>query len=119
MSLTVRRAVCAVGAVAMAVYTVVAVLADGLGFFTKPFTDSTSSSLIITDLLIELVLISIAIYLDCRRRRRNPWGWIVVTMTLGAVGSLGYLLVRTFDPAAPPLVPDTSGAVPARDPAAG
>lgn len=110
MSVTVRRAVYAVIVVAMAIYTVVAVLADGAGFFTRPFTDSTSSSLIVTDLLIELTLISVAIYLDCRRRGRNPWGWIVVTMTLGAVGSLGYLLIRSFDAAAPALFPAATGA---------
>jgi RsiW-degrading membrane proteinase PrsW (M82 family) len=103
MSFTVRRAIFALVVVAMAAYTVVALIADGPGFFTRPFTDSTSSSLIVTDLLIELVLISVAIFFDARRRDRNPWGWIVVTMLLGAVGSLGYLLARSFDPDAPPL----------------
>jgi hypothetical protein len=82
-------------------YTIAAFLADGWGFFTLPFTNSTSSSLIVTDLLIELVLLSVAIYFDAHRRGRNPWGWIVVTMTLGAVGTVGYLLARSFDPSAP------------------
>lgn len=112
MSLTVRRALLAVVVVAMAAYTVVALLADGLGFFTRPFTDSVSGSLIVTDLLVELVLISVAIYLDARRRDRNPWGWIVVTMTLGAVGSLGYLLARSFDADAPQLFPSSAGTSP-------
>ncbi len=105
MSLPVRRALMAVVVLAFLVYTVMALLADGLGFFTRPFTASTSSSLIVSDLLVELVLLSIAIFYDSRRRGSNPWGWIVVTMTLGAVGSFGYLLARSFDRTAPPLLP--------------
>jgi hypothetical protein len=103
MSLPVRRTVLAVVVLAFLGYTVVALRADGWGFFTRPFTDSTSGSLIISDLMVELTLLSIAIHFDARRRGRNPWGWIVVTMTLGAVGSAGYLLARTFDATAPPL----------------
>lgn len=101
MSRTLSRVVMAAVVLVMLGYTVAAFLADGWGFFTLPFTSSTSSSLIVTDLLIELVLLSVAIHVDARRRRRNPWGWIVVTMTLGAVGSVGYLLARSFDPNAP------------------
>ncbi len=109
MSLTVRRALMAVVVLVFLVYTAVALLADGWGFFTRPFTDSTSGGLIVTDLLVELALLSIAIYFDSRRRGRNPWAWIVVTMTLGAVGTVGYLLARSFDPTAPPLIPRANG----------
>jgi RsiW-degrading membrane proteinase PrsW (M82 family) len=104
MSLTVRRALMTVVVVAFLAYTALALVDDGWGFFTRPFTDSTSGSLIVTDLLIELTLLSIAIHYDSRRRGRNPWAWIVITMTLGAVGSVGYLLARSFDQTAPPLV---------------
>ncbi|HTK67494.1 MAG TPA: hypothetical protein VL595_34290 [Pseudonocardia sp.] len=103
MSLTVRRTALAVVVLGFLGYTAVALRADGWGFFTRPFTDSTSGSLIISDLMVELTLLSIGIHYDSRRRGRNPWGWIAVTMTLGAVGSAGYLLARTFDTTAPAL----------------
>jgi RsiW-degrading membrane proteinase PrsW (M82 family) len=59
--------------------------------------------LVLTDLLIELTLICVWIYWDSKRRGKNPWAWIIVSLILGAPGTLGYLLVRSLDKNAPPV----------------
>lgn len=114
MSRNAQRVLLAIGWLYITGLTVRAIAQDGWGLFTLTFTESATSFLVINDLAVELILISIVLYLDCRRRGKNPWGWIAVTMVLGAVGSLGYLFLRTFDPSAPPLLyrapaPDAPG----------
>jgi RsiW-degrading membrane proteinase PrsW (M82 family) len=93
------------GWLAIAALTVNAIVHDGLSLAYRVFTDSASSALVMTDLIVELILISVFIYWDSRRRGKNPVGWIVVTLILGAIGSLGYLLLRARDKTAPPLLP--------------
>jgi hypothetical protein len=113
MSLTARRALMAIGWLAILGFTVNAVVQDGVSLLYRAWTDSWSSCLIINDFLIELILVSIFIYFDARRRGKNPIPWIITTLILGAIGSLGYLLVRSFDKDAPPLFPTGPAAAPA------
>jgi Terpene cyclase DEP1 len=63
------------------------------------------SALVTTDLVVELLLIAVFIHWDATRRGKNPWGWIIVALVLGALSTLLYFLVRHFDKDAPPLFP--------------
>lgn len=90
-----------VGWLLILVLTVYACVVDFSGVFAV--FNAPWSALITTDLTIELILISTFIYYDCTRRGKNPWGWIVVALVLGAISTLGYLLVRSLDKTAPPL----------------
>ncbi|HEY9418145.1 MAG TPA: DUF2834 domain-containing protein [Pseudonocardia sp.] len=72
---------------------------DGLfALFNQPW-----SALVTVDLTIELILVCVWIHWDCRRRGKSPWAWIVAALILGAVSTLGYLLVRSADKDAPPV----------------
>lgn len=108
MSKNTQRVLMAIGWLVIAVFTVNAIAVDGVSLLYRGWTDSASSFLIINDFLIELILIAVFIHIDSRRRGRNPWGWIVLTMVLGAIGSLGYLLARGFDETAPPIFGGTT-----------
>jgi hypothetical protein len=102
MSRTAQRVLLVVGWLLIFGLTVNAVIQDGLALLYN-WAFGASSLLILTDLVVELTLISIFIWVDARRRGRNPVPWIVTTLIFGGVGSLGYLLARTFDPDAPPV----------------
>ena len=102
MSATGKRALLAIGWLIILGLTISAVTQDGLALLYN-WAFGASSRLILIDLGFELTLISSFIYIDSRRRGRNPWLWIVVTLILGGIGSLGYLFLRTFDADAPPI----------------
>ncbi len=87
----------------LTIYASVTAGSDVIPMFISPWTLPPWTLLVLTDLLVELTLISTFIYLDSKRRGKNPWAWIVVSLILGAVGTLGYLLVRSLDKDAPPI----------------
>lgn len=97
----VKQALLVIGWLVIAVLTVYASVSDPMGVFHV--FDTPWSALITTDLTVELILISIFIYWDSKRRGKFPWIWIVVALILGAISTLGYLFVRTLDKDAPPL----------------
>ncbi len=102
MSSTVKQALLAIGWLLILGLTINAVVQDGAGLLYN-WALGASSLLILTDLAVELTLISIFIYIDARRRGKNPIPWIIVTLVLGGIGSLGYLFLRVLDSDAPPI----------------
>lgn len=87
--------------------TVRAVLLDLAGvipLFVSPWTLDPWLFLIYTDFLVELALVLIFVHWDATRRGKNPWGWVVAGAFLGAVSTVGYLILRTRDKDAPPLL---------------
>ncbi len=48
----------------------------------------------LADLVIALVLVLVWMWRDAKAIRRNPWPWIVATLTTGSFGPLIYWLTR-------------------------
>jgi Terpene cyclase DEP1 len=46
------------------------------------------------DLTIALTIVSSLLVVDARRRKQVAWPWVVVTLFLGSVGPLWYLVLR-------------------------
>ena len=88
----------------LTIYASVSAPSDVIPMFISPWTLPPWTLLVLTDLLVELTILSVFIYCDSKRRGKNPWAWIVVALILGAVGTLGYLLARSFDKDAPPIL---------------
>ena len=107
MNLRARQALMLVGwllILGLTIYASVTAASDVIPMFIAPWTLPPWTLLVLTDLLVELTLISIFIYWDSKRRGKNPWAWIVVALILGGVGTLDYLLVRSLDKDAPPVL---------------
>ena len=49
---------------------------------------------VLADLTIALTLFLVWMWQDAKVTRRNPWPWILITLTLGSFGPLIYLLTR-------------------------
>ncbi len=54
---------------------------------------------VFTDLVIALVLVLCWMIPDARQSGRNPWLWVLLTLTMGSIGPLLYLV---FSPASVP-----------------
>lgn len=72
---------------------------DYLGIFTLHMQSSAGLQVLV-DLAIALVLVLVWMWQDAQRLGRNPWPWLVATLTLGSFGPLIYLLTRKSEPAA-------------------
>jgi len=71
-------------------------LNGALTIFNDPW-----GALVTTDLTIELILMLRVILLDCGRRGKMPWIWIVAPLLLGALSTL-VPAGRSMDKDAPP-----------------
>jgi RsiW-degrading membrane proteinase PrsW (M82 family) len=49
------------------------------------------------DLVIALILVLTWLIADARKTGRNPWGWVVLTLFLGSLGPLLYLVFAKRD----------------------
>ena len=67
-----------------------------------PHFQSLGAAQVFADLVIALVLVMTWMWRDARAAGRNPWPWIVATLTLGSFGPLVYLLARRPRTAARP-----------------
>lgn len=69
------------------------------GLFAPAFS-STAAAQVLADLGIALSMFLVWMWHDAARLRRNPWPWLLITLTLGSFGPLLYLLTRR-EPAGP------------------
>ena len=70
-----------------------------IGIFTTHFTSSAGMQVLI-DLVIVCTLAIFWIVGDARRNGRNPWPYVVLTVTAGSFGPLLYLLLAPDSKAA-------------------
>lgn len=59
-----------------------------------PHFQSFGAAQVFADLTIALVLVMVWMWQDANTTGRNPWPWLVATLTLGSFGPLIYLLTR-------------------------
>ena len=51
---------------------------------------------VLVDLVIACGLAAVCMIINARKRGVNPWGYVVLTLFLGSIGPLSYLLVREW-----------------------
>lgn len=77
-----------------AALTGVALWRHGYWGILEPHFQSFGEAQVLADLVIALGLVMVWMWRDARAAGRNPWPWIVATLTLGSFGPLVYLLTR-------------------------
>jgi hypothetical protein len=60
----------------------------------QPLVSSWAGAQVLADLAIALLLWLVWMWGDARAHGRNPWPWVVLTLTAGSFGPLLYLLLR-------------------------
>ena len=95
-----QRALLSTVLVAFSALTGVALIEhDGpQGILTHAFANSAGLQLFF-DLAIALALFLVWLWNDAKASGRNPWPWIVLTLSIGSFGPLLYLLLRKPPPA--------------------
>ncbi len=63
-----------------------------IGIFTTHLT-SYAGIQVFTDLVIALSFLIVWLWIDTQKYQRNPWPWIIGTMTTGSIAPLVYLLM--------------------------
>ena len=88
-----RRIVLIITLIAFLVLTTLAVLQHGYaGIFMQQF-QSFGGAQVLVDLVIALTLFLIWMWNDAKAAGRNPLPWVFLTLALGSIGALIYLLV--------------------------
>ncbi len=88
-----RRIVLIVTLIAFLVLTTMAVLQHGYaGIFMQQF-QSYGGAQVLVDLVIALTLFLVWMWNDAKAAGRNPLPWVLLTLALGSIGALIYLLV--------------------------
>lgn len=88
-----RRIVLAIPLIAFLVLTTVAAWQHGyLGVFAYQFQNLAGIQVLV-DLVIALSLFLVWMWRDAKAAGRNPWPWLLLTLTTGSIGALVYLLV--------------------------
>lgn len=74
--------------------TALALWHHGYWGILAPHFQSFGEGQVLADLVIALSLAMIWMWQDAKATGRNPWPWIVATLTTGSFGPLFYLLTR-------------------------
>lgn len=89
-----KRIVAAFLLLDFSVLTAVEIFRHGYtGYLRIAFTD-LSAGIILADLAIALLLVVAWMIQDARARKVTVWPYVVLTMVLGSVGPLAYLVLR-------------------------
>ena len=89
-----QRSLVAVVLIPFSLLSAVALWQHGyLGIFANEF-QSTAGTQVLADLVIALSLFLVWMWRDAKATGRNPWPWLLVTLTTGSFGPLVYLLTR-------------------------
>jgi hypothetical protein len=89
---TIAPAVLLVG---FSVLTAEVVLKDGYTEWLRVAFTNTSAGLLLVDLTIALGLVLAWMIKDARERKATVWPFAILTVLLGSVGPLAYLVVRS------------------------
>lgn len=90
-----KRIVYAVVLVAFSALTAEAVIHDGFTGWLKIAASNVSAGLLLVDLTIALSFVMGWMIKDARARKVTVWPFAVLTVALGSVGPLAYLVLRS------------------------
>ncbi len=90
-----QRALLIIVLIGFSALTGVAIIEHGgpMGIFTHAFANTAGMQLFF-DLVIALALFLVWMWNDAKATGRNPWPWLVITLSIGSFGPLLYLLLR-------------------------
>lgn len=74
-------------------FTALALWYHGYWGILEPHFQSFGAAQVFVDLVIALSLFLVWMWRDARAAGRNPWPWVVLTLTTGSIGPMIYLLV--------------------------
>ncbi len=89
------RLLLAVVLLSFAMLTSVALYQHGYWGIVAPHFQSFGAGQVFADLVIALSLCLVWIWQDARASSRNPWPWLAMTVSLGSIGPLVYLLTKS------------------------
>ena len=88
-----KRIVLSVVLIAFLALTAAAVWQQGyLGIFTSQF-ETLGGIQVLVDLVIAAGLFLVWMWQDAKAAGRNPWPWLLLTLIVGSIGPLIYLLL--------------------------
>ena len=88
-----QRIVLIITLIAFLALTTIAFLQHGYWGIIAPQLQSFGTVQVLADLIIALGLFLVWMWRDARAEGRNPWPWLLLTLTIGSIGPLIYLLV--------------------------
>lgn len=77
---------------AFGAFTVAAIWLEGLSGIFGSIAHSLGSMQIFIDLVIALALVMVWMWKDAKRKQRNIWPWLILTLLAGSFGPLLYLI---------------------------
>jgi hypothetical protein len=83
---------------AFSALTVLALIHHGVtGIFSHQFVNLAGMQVFL-DLVIALALFLVWMWRDARAAGRNPWPWLLLTLVVGSIGPLIYLILYPQKP---------------------
>lgn len=89
-----QRSLIALILVPFGILTAVALWQYGYWGILAPHFQSSGEAQVLADLVIALSLVLVWLWKDAQATGRNPWPWVIATLTAGSFGPLLYLLTR-------------------------
>ena len=89
-----QRAILILILIGFSILTGLALWQHGYWGIFEPQLKSFAGAQVLVDLVIALGLFLVWMFRDAKASGRNPWPWLVITLTVGSFGPLLYLLTR-------------------------
>jgi hypothetical protein len=93
MEVTMQRNLLIVTLIALLSITALALKHGGLWGIFAPNFQSFAEFQVFFDLVIALSLFLVWMWRDATSAGRNPWPWLVLTLSVGSIGPLVYLII--------------------------
>ncbi len=87
-----QRIILIITLTAFLILTALAIWFHGYWGILEPNFQSFGAAQVFVDLVIALSLFIVWMWRDAKAAGRNPWPWVVLTLTTGSIGSMIYLL---------------------------
>jgi hypothetical protein len=93
MEVVMQRKILITALIALSIITALALWYDGLWGILAPNFQSFGEFQVFFDLIIALGLFIVWMWRDALNAGRNPWPWLLITLSVGSFGPLIYLIL--------------------------